>query len=209
MTLTDRIRAWINPTHRPAIRTSTTPATIRNTGNATATGGGYAVTGNAAAPNYDRSPLFAEYRAGAAAAYRADDRTVTIPREAANFAEHILIRLADDHDARNALGLLYDIRKVVGARVVMSDAIAASDDAHDARTEHPAPVTRSSAAAVAALTDPATAGALSALDEVRSRIGTTSPWSAAAVVLVIDQVAREIIEVVTDADGTIRARGER
>lgn len=104
----------------------------RRTGDAVATDGGIANTGvlgshpMADRHDYDRDPARHLFAHG----LRADDRTVTMSRAAANLAENVLIRLLANDDAMHALGLTYDEIRIAGLRQAISDAITVSDTDH-------------------------------------------------------------------------------
>lgn len=107
----------------------------KRTGDATATDGGYANTGVThrpapARPNYDRSPAFRDARARVAAELAQGGRTVLLPREVANYAENILIKLGTCDAGMNALtamGWDVDALRIAGCRQAISDAIEAAD----------------------------------------------------------------------------------
>jgi hypothetical protein len=85
----DLIRRWRASTGDRAV--------VRNTGNATATAGGYANTGvdrrpAPAAPHYDRSPQFAADRRREAERLSVGP-PVTMARQVANYVENLLVDL--------------------------------------------------------------------------------------------------------------------
>lgn len=107
---------------------------ISNTGDATATGGGYANTGVSGYPfrrsgtgNVDRStdPQVRALIADEAARLSVGP-DVVLPREVANYVENLIIRIFDC-DALHAIGHSYDDLTVAGARKAISDAIAKAD----------------------------------------------------------------------------------
>lgn len=63
-------------------------------------------------------------------------KMVLVPREVANLAENILIRLARSEDALRALGYAYDGVLITECRQAISDAIEACDKTYDP-TENP------------------------------------------------------------------------
>jgi hypothetical protein len=118
----DLIRRWRASTGDRAV--------VRNTGNATATAGGYANTGvdrrpAPAAPHYDRSPQFAADRRREAERLSVGP-PVTMARQVANYVENLLVDL-QANDLQLPERFRGDELRIAGCRQAVSDAIEATD----------------------------------------------------------------------------------